>query len=162
MIIKSYTDFWKRTFDFSGRSTRSDFWVPFLTHIFIFLFVFYFGAIIDVPLGRYVVLITMVPSFTITARRLHDTNRTMLFAILFPISAVAAPTGGIAAFIGMFAWAGTGGTNTIAAVIIVSSLSLLLGVIIALYSLFLFILPGNKTPNKYGSGGSCVTSTTEI
>lgn len=157
MIFRNYIDFWKRTFDFSGRSTRSDFWVPFLTHIFIFLFVFHFGAIIDVPLGRYVVLITMVPSFTITARRLHDTNRTMLFAILFPISAVAAPTGGIAAFIGMFAWAGTGGTNTIAAVIIVSSLSLLLGVIIILYSLFLFILPGNKTPNKYGSSGSCET-----
>ncbi|CDZ99026.1 hypothetical protein BN1048_00145 [Jeotgalicoccus saudimassiliensis] len=162
MIIKSYIDFWKRIFDFTGRSTRSDFWVPFLTHIFIFLFFFYFGAIIDVPLGRYVVLITMVPSFTVTVRRLHDTNRTMLFAILFPISAVAAPIGGVVAFIGMFAWAGTGGTNTIAAVLIVSTLSLLLGVIIALYSLFLFILPGNKTSNKYGSGGSCVTSTTEI
>ena len=162
MIIKSYIDFWKRIFDFTGRSTRSDFWVPFLTHIFIFLFFFYFGAIIDVPLGRYVVLITMVPSFTVTTRRLHDTNRTMLFAILFPISAVVALIGGVAAFIGMFAWAGTGGTNTIAAVLIVSTLSLLLGVIIALYSLFLFILPGNKTPNKYGSGGSCVTSTTEI
>ncbi len=40
MIFKSYIDFWKRTFDFSGRSTRSDFWVPFLIHIFIFLFVF--------------------------------------------------------------------------------------------------------------------------
>lgn len=162
MIFKSYTDFWKRTFDFSGRSTRSDFWVPFLTHIFIFLFVFYVGAIIDAPLVRYVVLITIVPSFTVTARRLHDINRGLLFAFLFPISAVSAPTGGIAAFIGMLAWAGTGGTNQIAAVIIVSSLSLILGVIIILYSLFLFILPGNKTANKYGSGGSCVTSSTEI
>lgn len=162
MIFKSYTDFWKRTFNFSGRSARSDFWVPFLTHIFIFLFVFYVGAIIDVPLVRYVVLITIVPSFTVTARRLHDTNRRLLFAILFPISAVAVPTGGITAFIGMFAWAGTGGTNQIAAVIIVSSLSLIFGVIIILYSLFLFILPGNKTPNKYGSGGSCVSSNAEI
>src|SRR5699024_9378195 len=86
MIFKSYIDFWKRTFDFSGRSTRSDFWVPFLIHIFIFLFVFYFSAVIQIPLARYVVLLTMVPSFTIAARRLHDTNRTMLFAILFPIS----------------------------------------------------------------------------
>ena len=157
MIFESYIDFWTRFFDFNGRSTRSDFWVPFLIHAFILFFVFYIGVAIDIPIGRYAVIITMVPSFTVTTRRLHDTNRTMLFAILFPISAVAAPTGGIAAFIGMFAWAGTGGTNTIAAVIIISSLSLLLGVIIILYSLFLFILPGNKTPNKYGSSGSCET-----
>lgn len=158
MIIKSYTDFWKRTFDFSGRSTRSDFWVPFLTHIFIFLFVFYFGVIIDVPLGRYVVLITMVPSFTVTARRLHDTNRRLLFAILFPLSAVAAPTGGIAAFIGMFAWAGTDGDPQVGVVLIISVISLILGTIIFICSLILFILPGNKESNKYGSGGSCITS----
>ena len=157
MIIKSYTDFWKRTFDFSGRSTRSDFWVPFLTHIFIFLFVFYFGAIIDVPLGRYVVLITMVPSFTITARRLHDTNRTMLFAILFPISAVAAPYGLIAGFIGIFAWHGTDGDTTVGIVLVISILFLIFGTIISIYSLIQFVLPGNKEPNKYGSSGSCET-----
>lgn len=161
MIFKSYIDFWKRTFDFSGRSTRADFWVPFLTHIFIFLFVFYFGAIIDVPLARYVVLITMVPSFTVMARRLHDTNRMMLFAILFPINVIAAPFGAIAAFIGMFAWAGTDGDPQVGVVLIISTLSLILGTIVSLYSLILFILPGNKEPNKYGSGGSCITSNSD-
>ena len=25
-MIKAYIDFWKRAFDFSGRSTRPDFW----------------------------------------------------------------------------------------------------------------------------------------
>lgn len=162
MIIKSYIDFWKRIFDFTGRSTRSDFWVPFLTHIFIFLFFFYFGAIIDVPLGRYVVLITMVPSFTVTVRRLHDTNRTMLFAILYPISAIAAPFGAIAGFIGLFAWEGTDGDPTVGLVLIISILCLIFGTIISIYSLILFILPGNKTPNKYGSGGSCQTADTDI
>ncbi|WP_371814481.1 DUF805 domain-containing protein [Jeotgalicoccus sp. WY2] len=107
-------------------------------------------------------LITMVPSFTITARRLHDTNRTMLFAILFPISAVAAPTGGIAAFIGMFAWHGTDGDTTVGIVLVISILFLIFGTIISIYSLILFVLPGNKEPNKYGSGGSCVTSSTDI
>ena len=162
MIFRSYIDFWKRTFDFSGRSTRSDFWVPFLTHIFIFLFVFYFSAVIQVPLARYVGLLTMVPSFTVTARRLHDTNRTMLFAVLFPISAVAAPYGLIAGFIGIFAWHGTDGDTTVVIVLVISILFLIFGTIISIYSLILFVLPGNKEPNKYGSGGSCVTSSTDI
>lgn len=156
MIFKSYIDFWKRTFDFSGRSTRSDFWVPFLIHIFIFLFVFYFSAVIQIPLARYVVLLTMVPSFTIAARRLHDTNRTMLFAVLFPISAVAAPYGLVAGFIGIFAWHGTDGDTTVGIVLVISILCLVFGTIIFIYCLILFVLPGDKEPNKYGSGGSCL------
>lgn len=158
MIFKSYIDFWKRTFNFSGRSTRSDFWVPFLIHIFIFLFVFYFSAVIQIPLARYVVLLTMVPSFTVTARRLHDTNRTMLFAVLFPISAVAAPYGLVAGFIGIFAWHGTDGDTTVGSVLVISILCFVFGTIIFIYCLILFVLPGDKEPNKYGSGGSCLTS----
>lgn len=158
MIFKSYIDFWTRTFDISGRSTRSDFWMPFLTHIFIFLVVFYLGALIDIPLARYVVLLTIVPSFTVATRRLHDTNRTMLFAILFPISVLAALIGAVSAFIGMFAWAGTDGDPQVGVVLIISVVSFILGTIIFICSLILFILPGNKGTNKYGSGGSCITS----
>ena len=162
MIFKSYIDFWTRFFDFNGRSTRSDFWVPFLIHAFILFFIFYIGVAINIPIGRYAVIITMVPSFTVTTRRLHDTNRTMLFAILYPISAIAAPFGAIAGFIGLFAWEGTDGDPTVGLVLIISILCLIFGTVISIYSLILFILPGNKTPNKYGSGGSCQTADTDI
>lgn len=162
MIFRSYIDFWKRTFDINGRSTRSDFWVPFLTHIFFFLFVFYFGAMFEAPLARYVVLLTMVPSFTVAVRRLHDTNRTMLFAILFPVSTIAAIFGAVAGFIGIFAWYGTDGDTAVGVVLMISILCFIFGTIISIYSLILFVLPGNKEPNKYGTGGSCITSNTNI
>jgi Predicted membrane protein len=73
-----------------------------------------------------VLLLTMVPSFTVTARRLHDTNRTMLFAVLFPISAVAAPYGLVAGFIGIFAWHGTDGDTTVGIVLVISILCFVL------------------------------------
>ena len=34
-MIKAYIDFWKRAFDFSGRSTRPDFWWAYLVNVII-------------------------------------------------------------------------------------------------------------------------------
>ena len=42
-MIKAYIDFWKRAFDFSGRSTRPDYWWAYLVNvIFLLFFVFLF------------------------------------------------------------------------------------------------------------------------
>lgn len=45
-MIKAYIDFWKRAFDFSGRSTRPDFWWAYLVNVIIItiltVFVFLF------------------------------------------------------------------------------------------------------------------------
>ena len=35
-MIKAYIDFWKRAFDFSGRSTRPDYWWFFLANIIVY------------------------------------------------------------------------------------------------------------------------------
>ena len=34
-MIKAYIDFWKRAFDFSGRSTRPDYWWVYLINVII-------------------------------------------------------------------------------------------------------------------------------
>lgn len=34
-MIKAYIDFWKRAFDFRGRSTRPDFWWTYLVNVII-------------------------------------------------------------------------------------------------------------------------------
>ncbi|MDA5539738.1 hypothetical protein PJF60_03680 [Streptococcus thermophilus] len=34
-MIKAYIDFWKRAFDFSGRSTRPDYWWVHLINVII-------------------------------------------------------------------------------------------------------------------------------
>lgn len=45
-MIKAYIDFWKRAFDFSGRSTRPDYWWAYLVNVIIItiltVFVFLF------------------------------------------------------------------------------------------------------------------------
>ena len=41
-MIKAYIDFWKRAFDFSGRSTRPDFWWAYLVNVIILLFLLFF------------------------------------------------------------------------------------------------------------------------
>ena len=63
----------QRYFDFSGRSSRSEYW-------WWFLFFFLVGLI---PFAG---LFLLVPNLAIGVRRLHDINRTgwwVLFAILF-------------------------------------------------------------------------------
>ena len=37
-MIKAYIDFWKRAFDFSGRSTRPDFWWAYLVNVIIYYY----------------------------------------------------------------------------------------------------------------------------
>lgn len=34
-MIKAYIDFWKRAFDFSGRSNRPDYWWAYLVNVII-------------------------------------------------------------------------------------------------------------------------------
>ena len=34
-MIKAYIDFWKRAFDFRGRSTRPDYWWAYLVNVII-------------------------------------------------------------------------------------------------------------------------------
>lgn len=45
-MIKAYIDFWKRAFDFRGRSTRPDYWWAYLVNVIIItiltVFVFLF------------------------------------------------------------------------------------------------------------------------
>ena len=41
-MIKAYIDFWKRAFDFSGRSNRPDYWWAYLVNVILLLFLLFF------------------------------------------------------------------------------------------------------------------------
>ena len=49
-MIKAYIDFWKRAFDFSGRSTRPDFWWAYLVNVIIITILTVFVARKNLPL----------------------------------------------------------------------------------------------------------------
>lgn len=97
-----YLDFWKRYFDFSGRSTRTEYFVPIIINSIIMSIISYGsissiadyiinGGTYSVSAGGFVAaifsLITIIPGFAVWVRRLHDTDRSgfNIFWLLLPI-----------------------------------------------------------------------------
>lgn len=86
--MTAYFDALRRYFDFSSRSTRSQFWLYTLT-LFVLLLV---CAMIDIALGfdteevmpvtGLVNLLHLIPTLAVTVRRLHDTDRTGAWLLL--------------------------------------------------------------------------------
>lgn len=89
----AYLDFWKRYFDFSGRSTRTQYFVPVIINYIILSLLSYNsitsvykyaieGGSYSLPtvgsvgmFGAIFALLTIIPSFAVLIRRLHDTDR---------------------------------------------------------------------------------------
>lgn len=86
--MTAYFDALRRYFDFSGRSTRSQFWLYTLTGFVILLV----SAAVDIALGfdpeevmpvtGVVNLLHFIPTLAVTVRRLHDTDRTGAWLLL--------------------------------------------------------------------------------
>ena len=55
---------------FKGRANRSEFW-----YFTLFYFILFTIASIDVSLSTAYYLVTLIPSFSVTIRRLHDINK---------------------------------------------------------------------------------------
>lgn len=74
-----YFDAFKQYADFSGRTSRNDFWMFVLFHFIIMVGL----SMIDITLlsGLYG-LATIIPFIAITARRLHDTNKSGWWQLL--------------------------------------------------------------------------------
>ena len=107
--MRSYLDGMLRYFEFSGRSTRMQYWMFFLIHTALFV-----GAIyLDVVVGKYhpssgfsglpatvfVSLIHAFPAWTVQVRRLHDIGKSGWWLLLNMV-----PFGGIF----LLVWACTG------------------------------------------------------
>jgi len=69
--MEEYKKFWTNYTNFSGRSTRRDFWIVALINFVISGILSY----ISETLGGIWGLITLIPSLAIAVRRLHDINK---------------------------------------------------------------------------------------
>jgi len=70
--------------DFNGRAKRPEYW-------WFFLFLFLLGAVtgaISEDLNAIVALATLIPSLAVGARRLHDTNRSGWWQLLWIIPVI--------------------------------------------------------------------------
>ncbi|MBG9204601.1 DUF805 domain-containing protein [Staphylococcus sciuri] len=156
-IIMSYSNYWKRALDVSGRSTRSDFWHPYWIHLVITSLL----SILSVgTLGSLFALATLIPSFTVMTRRLHDSNRSMVFAILYHISGFITKAAMILFVFGILLTSiSTENYRIIKTLPVGTAFGVVIAGLVSLFILFLLIKPGNKNANRYGDGGSCEINT---
>ena len=101
VLLKAYIDFWRRYADFSGRTTRYNYWMSLLMHsILILLFVVLLPIVLvaglkigtEIALQIFNIFYTAVslasitPGFAITVRRLRDAgfSAKSLFWLLIP------------------------------------------------------------------------------
>lgn len=110
--MTAYLDAMRRYAAFSGRSTRSQFWLYHLTLLALALTGFIIDIAIAGPAGpeprvsAVLVIAHYIPSLAIIVRRLHDSNRSGWLVLLCLI-----PLIGIIAFIAFGCTASTLGTN---------------------------------------------------
>ncbi|PTI76824.1 DUF805 domain-containing protein [Staphylococcus succinus] len=154
-LISSYFNFWKRCLDINGRSTRSEFWHPFWIN---FLITSLLGVFSVGTLSSIFGLITLIPYFTVMTRRLHDSNRSMIFAILYYIGGFITKAAAVIFVLGIiFATISFEEFGLLGTTFIASIFGVVIAGVVSLYILYLLIKPGNKKMNRYGSGGSCRT-----
>lgn len=76
--MKHYIDFWKRAFDFSGVASRVQYWVPSLinTAIIVVLICILLSESVALTfiISAIYLLVMIIPSISVTVRRLHDIN----------------------------------------------------------------------------------------
>jgi uncharacterized membrane protein YhaH (DUF805 family) len=111
----AYTNAMRRYFDFSGRTSRSQFWLYILFYVIIVIIamlidVYAFGAMErGTPVGiltGIVLLVHIIPSLSAQIRRLHDSDRSGWWWFISFVPAI----GGIWLLV-LFCFAGTPGSN---------------------------------------------------
>ena len=133
----------KRYFDFSGRSSRAEYWYFTALGLFVSLFILLL-QMMSGELGRpgalSVVnslfgLATFIPSIAVAVRRLHDINQSgfvlLKYIFGFAVILIAIP---FAMFIGFFA----------------VGLVVLAAIVVGLKYLMLMVTEGDRGPNLYG------------
>lgn len=87
--MKEFVDVFKKTFDFSGRSRRKEFWLFVLFTTLISIALSFVDAIAGLELaedfgvlGGLFSLIIIIPSISVTVRRLHDIGRSGWWLLL--------------------------------------------------------------------------------
>ncbi|PTI28131.1 DUF805 domain-containing protein [Mammaliicoccus vitulinus] len=156
-IIRSYKDFWTRFSDVKGRSTRPELWHPFWINCIIFSFL---GIISLGILSAIFTLVIIMPSFAVTARRLHDSNHTMSLAVFSHIASIILTIAYIVFFVDIAAETISSGNSTFFMILTLINFFIFFGTasilaLVAPFILYFLVISGNEQPNDYGSEGSC-------
>lgn len=96
-MVNAFKSFWKNTFNYNGRTTRSGYWYVVLMHLIIGFIVGFIGGFISAfneSVGNMIIgltyvysIIGIIPSIALIIRRLHDINKSgwWYFICLVPL-----------------------------------------------------------------------------
>ncbi len=128
---------------FSGRAPRAEYWWFYLATFIAGFATSALDAVVGGPgvTNKILNLALMVPSLAVLVRRLHDTDRSGWWLLVF---AVGLGSFGVALVVGI---ANAGDAFGLTPILVIGGI----GIGIALITLFIFtILPGTAGPNRYG------------
>lgn len=89
--MKYYISFWQNAFEFNGRASRKEYWIPFLMNIVVVFILSVIDGLFWLVLddnGEYGVLSTLfqviqiIPSIAVGVRRMHDGGHSGWFIIV--------------------------------------------------------------------------------
>ncbi len=89
--MKYYIDFYRHAFDFKGRTSRRGYWTFFLYDFFVRVILILLGVAVHALLILYSLysLILIIPTFSLTTRRLHDVGQSGWLQIVPALIGVA-------------------------------------------------------------------------
>jgi uncharacterized membrane protein YhaH (DUF805 family) len=94
-LVACYINAWRHYFDFSGNTSRREYWLCMLTHLCVSLLLISFdiwsSSLWQSNLGWLDLcysLISFIPMIAITTRRLHDSGRSGWWVLVFIIPAI--------------------------------------------------------------------------
>ncbi|ULG71405.1 DUF805 domain-containing protein [Macrococcus brunensis] len=162
-LIEAYKRYWKKAFVMRGRARRKEYWGATLFTVLISLVIGIIFAFVDTALGYNIEadwapsdtasaiwgLINIVPSFTVTARRLQDININGWWSIVPHFGWLIVLFSIIAAVIIFGATGMTDSTGIGTALIVVGILFLAMIVVGIVFFVF-SVLDSKPGPNKYG------------
>jgi len=89
--MEYFIDAFKKYADFSGRATRTQYWMFVLIYTLIYIALVVIDSFLGVPiLSSLFMLALIVPSISIAARRLHDTGRSGWWQLLILLPLIGA------------------------------------------------------------------------
>lgn len=147
-MINAYKAYWKRYFDFKGRTSRGNYWWAFLAQFIVAILVGFIANMLDISaLDSLWSLVTLIPGLSLCVRRLHDVDRSGWWIvivyvplILFVVS-ITMTTATILLNSGDTAVGGFGLMT-----IVFGLLTLVAGI----YYIILFVKQGTQGANRYG------------
>lgn len=157
--MNSYLNAMRRYFEFSGRSTRSEFWLFILFMVIVLIVAslidrFALGSTGPGILYFVAAIAHLIPGIAVSVRRLHDIDRTGLWVLLFWLAPI------VVSLIGMIFMGGSimmmmggGDTAAIAGLATMGAGFLLIAIIdivIVIISIVFYVTPGTPGPNTYG------------